>query len=488
MAFGVSPKHVREQIFHSLTYEEILITALEAAKELNWKIGFTSQRAFIAYTKFSMSSWGEAVKVNVEHEKLIVKSECTGNQLIDWGKNKQNVDAFLKAFQETIPKLSPEKIAHSYQQLGADIPSTADLINQPLKKSGNKVQDFFSIFIPGKGYFVTPIILNLNILVFVIMGLNGVDIMVPDTESLIAWGANFRPITLAGEWWRLLTSCFLHIGIIHLMMNLYALMYIGIQLEPHLGKTRFLAAYLLTGIAGSANSLYWHELTVSAGASGAIFGMYGVFLAMLTTNLIEKTARQAMLTSIAIFVGYNLLNGVRGGIDNAAHIGGLISGIVIGYAFYPGLVKPDEEKLKYITLAMITLAVFSYSFFIYHRTPNDIGMYDEKLNQFISFESMALEFYNKDRSSPKEELLKEIKDHGIYYWKEGMKVISEADKLSIPEVLHAKNKKLIQYCDLRIKCYELLYKAIAENTENYKSEIENYNKQIEDIVRELSLQ
>ena len=70
-----------------------------------------------------------------------------------------------------------------------------------------------------------------------------------------------------------------------------------------------------------------------------------------------------MLTSIAIFVGYNLLNGVRGGIDNAAHIGGLISGIVIGYAFYPGLVKPDKEKLKYITLAMITLAGFFLFFF-----------------------------------------------------------------------------------------------------------------------------
>lgn len=488
MAFGVSPKHVREQIFQSLTYEEILITALEAAKKLNWKIGFTSQRAFIAYTKFSMTSWGEEVKVNVEHEKLIVKSECTGNQLIDWGKNKRNVDAFLEAFQETIATLSPEEIAQRYQQVGADIPSPPDLINQPLKTSRNKVQDVFSIFIPVKGYFVTPVILNLNILVFAIMVLSGVDMMVPDTDSLIAWGANFRPITLAGEWWRLLTSCFLHIGIIHLLMNLYALMYIGIQLEPHLGKTRFLAAYLLTGIAGSANSLYWHELTVSAGASGAIFGMYGVFLAMLTTNLIEKTARQAMLTSIAIFVGYNLLNGVRGGIDNAAHIGGLISGIVIGYAFYPGLVKPDKEKLKYIALVMITLAVFSYSFIIYQRTPNDIGMYDEKINQFISFESMALEFYNKDRSAPKEELLKEIKDHGIYYWKEGIKVISEADKLRIPEVLHAKNKMLIKYCDLRIKCYELTYKAIAENTEDYKNEIENYDKQIERIVRELSLQ
>ena len=488
MAFGVSPKHVQEQIFDGLTYEELLITALEAAKKLGWKIGFTSQRAFVAYSKFSMNSWGEAIYVNVEHQKLIVKSECTGNQLIDWGKNRKNVNVFFKTFNEAIGTLSPEDVAHRYQELGTDISPLTHLAPQPTKFSRGKVLDFISLFIPSGDYIITPIIINLNIVVFILMVSSGVDIMLPDTESLIAWGANFRPATLGGEWWRLLSSCFLHIGIIHLLMNLYALMYIGMQLEPLLGKRRFLAAYILTGIAGSVNSLYWHEFTVSAGASGAIFGMYGVFLAMLTTNLIEKAARQTMLTSIAIFVGYNLLNGIRGGIDNAAHIGGLISGVVIGYTFYPSLVKPYRETLRYVTLTVITAAVFSYAFVIYHNTPNDIGMYEKKMNEFVSIESMALEFYNKDLSSPKEELLKEIKDHGIHYWKEGIKIIAEADTLRIPEVLHEKNQKLLQYCALRIKSYELIYKAIAENTENYKIEIENYDKKIEAIVKDLSVQ
>ncbi|HEX6227161.1 MAG TPA: rhomboid family intramembrane serine protease [Chryseolinea sp.] len=488
MAFGVSPRNIQEQIFDGLTYEELLITAFETANKLNWKIGFTSQRAFIAYSKFSMSSWGEAIHVNVEHQKLIVKSECTGNQIIDWGKNKQNVDAFFNAFKETMGKLSPDDIAHRYQQLGTDVTAPSHLIKAPSKKLAGLGGHFFSFFIPAKTYFITPIIINLNILVFVVMILSGVDVMLPDTESLIVWGANFRPATLGGEWWRLLSSCFLHIGVIHLLMNVYALMYIGMQLEPMLGKRRFLLAYLLSGVAGSVNSLYWHELTVSAGASGAIFGMYGVFLAMLTTNLIERAARQTMLTSIAIFVGYNLLNGVRGGIDNAAHIGGLIAGLVIGYSFYPSLLKPNEEKLRYLTMTMVSLAVLTYAFVIYQRTPNDIGTYEQKMNEFVTIESLALGFYNKDLSAPKEELLKEIKDHGIHYWKEGMRIIAEADKLSLPEVLHAKNKKLIKYCDLRIKCYQLIYKAVAENTENYKIEIENYDKQIEDIVKELSIQ
>jgi rhomboid protease GluP len=228
------------------------------------------------------------------------------------------------------------------------------LLNQPPQTSRDKIKNVFSVFIPTEGYFFTPIIVNINILVFAAMVISGVHFMLPDNDSLIKWGANFRPVTLDGQWWRLFTSCFLHIGVIHLLMNLYALIYIGLLLEPHLGKTRFVSAYLLAGIGGSVASLYWHDLTISAGASGAIFGMYGVFLAMLTTNLIEKSARKTLLTSIMIFVGYNLLNGLKGGIDNAAHIGGLVTGMIIGYAFYPSLIKPQQLNLKYLTVALCT--------------------------------------------------------------------------------------------------------------------------------------
>ena len=123
----------------------------------------------------------------------------------------------------------------------------------------------------------------------------------------------------------MITNCFLHIGILHLAFKMYALIFIGVLLEPYLGKLRFAVAYLLTGVFASVASLYWHDHTVSAGASGAIFGMYGVFLAMLTTNLIPKSVRKGLLASIGLFVAYNLLYGLKGwGIDaNAAHIGGL---------------------------------------------------------------------------------------------------------------------------------------------------------------------
>ncbi len=317
------------------------------------------------------------------------------------------------------------------------------------------------------------------------MVISGVNIMLPDNESLLNWGANFRPMTLEGEWWRLITCCFLHIGIFHLLMNMYALLYIGVLLEPLLGRTRFISAYLLTGITASIASLWWHDLTISAGASGAVFGMYGVFLSLLTTNLIEQTARQTLLTSIVVFVGYNLINGLRDGIDNAAHIGGLLAGLLIGFILIPSLKKTNDDKLKYGTIALLTFLILGSSFVIYQRIPNDIGRYDAKIKEFASMEVLALEVYNLPPETPSDKVLYGIKDKGIFYWKENIKLIDSFKELNLPVELIRRNKILKEYCELRIKCYELLYKAISENTDQYKQQIEDYNLQIDAKIKEL---
>lgn len=488
MAFGITPRHLEDITFENLTQEQILVIALDVAKNLGWSVGHTSIYGFIAYTSFSWSSWSEAVTVTIDNHKISLKSECTGSQLFDWGKNKRNVDDFVAQFKAHSASLAKEELESKVQQQQGTIDvttSSEELLHQPHQTSRDKITGFFSLFIPTEGYYITPIIVNLNIVLFILMAISGVHMVEPDTESLITWGANFRPVTLEGQWWRLLTSCFIHIGIFHLLMNLYALIYIGLLLEPKLGRTRFLAAYILAGIGGSVASLYWHELTVSAGASGAIFGMYGVFLAMLTTNLIEKTARTTLLTSILIFVGYNLVNGLQGGIDNAAHIGGLISGIAIGYLFYPGLKRPQEVNLKYLPIAAMTLVIGLSSFLVYLYTPNDFARFDEKMNRFAALELLALEVYKRDGNTPNEVLLSEIKDKGIFNWKECIKVLNEADQLTIPDELHRRNKVFIEYCELRIKSYEILYTAIKEDTDEYQGRIEDYNRQIEAILKKI---
>lgn len=355
-------------------------------------------------------------------------------------------------------------------------------VEHPKPPEEDRVKDFFGTFIPRNNYLITPLLIDLNIVLFAIMVFSGANIMLPNTDSLLNWGANFKPYTLDGQWWRLLTNVFLHIGIIHLLMNMYALRYIGMLLEPHLGGTRFTVAYLLTGITASLASLWWHDLTVSAGASGAIFGMYGVFLAMLTTDLIDKSTRKDLLTSIAIFVGYNLLNGLKGGIDNAAHLGGLVGGLIIGYAYVPGLKKPEMTSLKYKTVALLSALILTISVILYLKIPNPIGEYDAKMKSFAPLEDKALKVLDLSNNLPKEKILAAIKDSGIFYWNENLKMLQEIGQLDVPETVHAQNKKLVQYCELRILSYNSIYKKYAEETNAYDTLIDNYNKQIATLI------
>lgn len=483
ISFGFSPKQIGNLPVTDLNKKQLYVLAFETAKKLNWNIGFLSESGFIAYTKMSLFSWGEEIQIKIEVGNINIKSECTGSQIVDWGKNRKNIDLFLASFQKSRENIANLNIEEQYSELSKKfLDAEEDIIKPPLNKK-EKVFDIISLITPTKGFVVTPIIVVLNILVFTIMAINGVNLLMPSNESLLLWGANFRPLTIQGEWWRLFTSIFLHIGILHLFMNMYALLYIGMLLEPYLGTGRFLFAYLITGISGSIASIYWNDLIISAGASGAIFGMYGVFLALLTTRFIEESARKSLLISIGIFVLYNLANGLKGGIDNAAHIGGLLSGLIIGYAYYPGLKKPDK-LLKPLTIGILVLVFSIGSFAIVKNIKSDVADYFNDMQSFEQMEQRALGLYRLPPTSTDQQFILEV-DNGIKYWEECLKIIEKADTYDLPDDLHLRNAQIKEYCHLRIRSYQTMRKAFIEHTNKYDNEIFDLNKEIEKIINAL---
>lgn len=126
---------------------------------------------------------------------------------------------------------------------------------------------------------------------FLIMVFSGLGFLSFSGEDLLKWGANYRPAIQNGEYWRLLTSTFLHGGVMHILFNMYGLFIAGIFLEKEIGAKWFIVFYLLTGIVSSLTSVWWHPATISVGASGAIFGMYGVLFALLTTNVFPSVIK-----------------------------------------------------------------------------------------------------------------------------------------------------------------------------------------------------
>jgi rhomboid protease GluP len=211
------------------------------------------------------------------------------------------------------------------------------------KPKEDDVVDMLKFLVPKQPHFVTSIILNINILLFLIMLFAGVHIISPNGLELLEWGANRRIETISGDWWRLLTSMFLHAGIMHLLLNIYGLVLASIFIEPLLGSTRYAIIYFSSGIVGSIASIWSYENTVSVGASGAIFGLCGAILAVTLTGIFPKEGKKLILILFGPYVLINLLMGLGGGIDNAAHLGGLISGAIVALIIYRPL-KPELNE------------------------------------------------------------------------------------------------------------------------------------------------
>lgn len=197
-------------------------------------------------------------------------------------------------------------------------------------------------------FFVTPVIIALNVVVFVIMVASGASLLDPQAEALIDWGASFGPLIVGGEWWRLLSAMFVHIGIFHLGLNMHALWRLGKLTERLFGNWAFLLLYVLSGLGAAIASLWLHADIISAGASGAIFGVAGGLAVFLHRGKlpVPREVTQNVLISTLLFVAYNLLYGFLGsGIDNAAHLGGLVTGAVVGALLVRPL-PPVQTRLR----------------------------------------------------------------------------------------------------------------------------------------------
>ena len=210
---------------------------------------------------------------------------------------------------------------------------------------------------------ITRLLVGLNVAVFIATAVAGVSVIDPSGEALLRWGADFGPRTLSGEPWRLLTSTFLHFGIIHLALNMWCLWALGTLAEPLFGWAAFLLLYLLSGLGGSVLSMLVHPMVVSAGASGAVFGVAGgVITFLLRSDGLKFSVPTKTLGSVVGFVGYNLAYSfARPNVDIAGHIGGLVVGLLLG-AMSQRRVTDDAARLTVpsLTAALAMALVIGY--------------------------------------------------------------------------------------------------------------------------------
>ncbi|MBY0550107.1 MAG: rhomboid family intramembrane serine protease [Candidatus Obscuribacterales bacterium] len=222
---------------------------------------------------------------------------------------------------------------------GKDGEAVEDSVSPDARQGPDLLTLALAPFFKQESFGVTKSIIAINIVLFVAMVVMsaGQGFWEPSNAVLETWGGNLGAATFDGEYGRLLSCVFLHIGIVHLLVNMAALAALGRSSERLFGSGRFLTLYILSGIAGSVGSLLFHPAVISAGASGAIFGVYGSSLAFffahkdqLDKGLLLKGGKAA-----TAFIIFNLVLGVVFNFDIAAHIVGLLAGVACGFIALP---------------------------------------------------------------------------------------------------------------------------------------------------------
>ena len=338
---------------------------------------------------------------------------------------------------------------------------------------------------------VTSVLLALNVAIFGLMLAWGLDPMQPAIDSLIRWGANYGPKTTQGQWWRMFTCMFLHIGVLHLLFNMVALWNVGGFMERLLGSTGFLVLYLLAGLLGSVASVAWNPFVVSAGASGAIFGLYGGLLAFLVRHrAIQHASLAALRTNTLAFLGYNLVYGfIVQGIDMAAHLGGLAGGFICGLVLMPALpfARRTEHQARSMLVGVMGLGL------IIGLTESLPPVEDvrARLQQFAAVEATSLATLHRAMTQLQQgtitrtEVVRILEQEVLPPWRAQRDALHRLAMLSrLPVGEKRQVAALVEYITVRQEGWELLQEGLRKNDPRALKRAEEKQRKANEMLRQ----
>jgi rhomboid protease GluP len=371
-------------------------------------------------------------------------------------------DSFDKAITLWLPD------AAAAEQLVKVLPKTRTSDFRPQLKA---IAEFERVVIARSPHTpVTVALVAINILVFLASAVTG--------RSLTAWGANFGPFTTDGDWWRLFTSPFLHANVVHLLFNMWALAAFGPLTERLYGRVNYLLIYLVAGMTGGLVSISWRPDVNSVGASGAIFGILGGLLAAQwrVGETFPRDIVRPLRNYTLVFAGYALLSGFMStGVDNGAHLGGLVAGFLLGVATAHPLSSERRITIsdirRYVQAMLLAVAFGGIGVWCAQRASGSLvgeGLYWHTMHWFRAGERSANSKFNaalaltKADKLSKAALAARLRSDVLPFWREASARTSEGNfettspNLIPLELIHTVSES-------KVRGYQLLSDGLLKN-------------------------
>lgn len=328
---------------------------------------------------------------------------------------------------------------------------------------------------------VVCVLIAANLIAFALSVSAGADPLLPTPDQIFAHGGNFGPVTLGGEWWRLVSSMFLHYGFIHLASNMFSLFVIGRHVERSYGRAAFLALYVFSGLTGSLASALPSK-AVSAGASGAVFGVMGGLAAYLFTHraTLDKDQLANQTKWLGIILGLNLMTGLRvESIDMFAHVGGFVGGLAAGMV----LAKPTTKRVLAVVVAS-GLVIVAANLIPPPKANVVLAATKEKADKFAAIESKVLDRYNelvKEQKANEDEIANIIESEILPEWRKAKEIVWSMEYLPGDKETH-----LRAYVETRERAWVAMVAALRKQDSSALAEAMNTMTEAEKYIEKLS--
>ena len=478
MALGWKTTYEKRIAKDGLGNWEIFAIAGKACEQLQWEYLVVDEQSFTATTPIHWTLSEEIITIKPEGDEIVFKSQGESLELYEAGRNQKNIEEHLL----------PLFISLRGKMKNEDLQTTAETLKKETLsqlKTGRVAGDKITFGL--RDHEVTFFLMLLNVAVLVCMVAKGVDMYNPLPTNITAWGGNVREFVAAGDWWRLLTNLFVHVGVQMLIANMVGLYFIGIMVETVLGKIKFLIGYFTTGALASLISIFFVGNGVTAGASGAIAGLYGILIAFATTGYVNKKLNTIWFAGVLAYLGFAVWFGLNNGVDNAANIGGLAAGVVVGYMFYLFHFRKNLARSGGTRISIEILLGTALLIFLYIKSGKDDSLRFEKavmkLNQ-IELKAMT-QMQKLQDADDNNAAAKTLKEEALPLWKNFQKEIDKTDQYRLDKQFNKKRKLLHDYAQLRIRQTNLIYKSMTEDTDKYNDEIEKVSTEIEILIDQM---